>query len=50
MGSLDEVSGWGEYQLDDTFVDKVIVPGFVEAHAHVMAGGMTMLPYLGYFD
>jgi hypothetical protein len=50
VGSLDEVSGWGEYQLDDTFVDKVIVPGFVEAHAHVMAGGMMMLPYLGYFD
>lgn len=50
VGSLDEVAGWGEYTLDSTFDDKVIVPGFVEAHAHVMAGGMLQRPYIGYFD
>jgi len=50
VGSLAEVAGWGEYQLDETFSDKIIVPGFVEAHAHVMAGGMMLLPYMGYFD
>ena len=50
VGSLDDVSGWGEYELDDSFADKIIVPGFVEAHAHVMAGGMMTLPFLGYFD
>jgi predicted amidohydrolase YtcJ len=50
VGSLEEVSGWGEFELDETFANKVIVPGFVEAHAHVMAGGMMTLPYLGYFD
>jgi predicted amidohydrolase YtcJ len=50
VGSLDDVSGWGEYVLDESFKDKVIVPGFIEAHAHVMAGGMMTLPYLGFFD
>ena len=50
VGTLDEVSGWGEYQLDTTFADHIITPGFVEAHAHVMAGGMMLLPYVGYFD
>lgn len=50
VGSLDELSPWGEYQLDETFADRTIVPGFIEAHAHVMAGGMMTLPYLGYFD
>lgn len=50
VGSLEEVACWGDYQLDDSFTDKVMVPGFVEAHAHVMAGGMMTLPYLGYFD
>ena len=50
VGSLDDVSGWGEYELDESFKDKVIVPGFIEAHAHVMAGGMMTLPYLGFFD
>ncbi len=50
VGSLDEVSGWGDYELDKTFKDNVLIPGFVEAHAHVMAGGMMSFPYLGYYD
>ena len=49
-GSLAELSGWGEYRLDTTFSNKVVTPGFIEAHAHVMAGGMMLLPYLGYFE
>ena len=50
VGSLEEVAGWGEYELDTSFSEHVIVPGFVEAHAHVMAGGMMLLPYMGYFE
>jgi len=50
VGTLEEVAGWGDYQLDRSFAEKVIVPGFVEAHAHVMAGGMMRLPYMGFFD
>lgn len=49
-GSLEELEPWGKYELDDTFADKVIVPGFVEAHAHVMEGATALMPYLGYFD
>jgi predicted amidohydrolase YtcJ len=50
VGSLDEVTVWGSHELDERFRDKVIVPGFVEAHAHVMEGAMALMPYLGYFD
>ena len=50
VGSLEQLAGWGEYELDETFADHVIVPGFVEAHAHVMAGGLMMQPYVGYFS
>src|SRR3954451_21979389 len=49
-GSLEELTGWGEYDLDDTFQDKVLVPGFVEAHAHVLEGVLAQFPYIGYFD
>ena len=49
VGRLEELAGWGDYQLDETFANHVIVPGFVEAHAHVMAGGMMLEPYVGYF-
>ncbi|MEM7100268.1 MAG: amidohydrolase [Pseudomonadota bacterium] len=50
VGALKDLIGWGEYELDESFADHVIVPGFVEAHAHVMAGGMMLLPYVGFFD
>jgi predicted amidohydrolase YtcJ len=50
VGSLEDLTGWGEYEEDDSFRDKIIVPGFVEAHAHVMAGGMMQHVYLGFFD
>ena len=50
VGTLEEVAAWGDYELDTTFKDHVIIPGFVEAHAHIMAAGIMQLPYLGYFD
>ena len=29
-GTIDEIAGWGNYTLDDSFADKVIMPGLVE--------------------
>jgi len=50
VGSLEEVAGWGDYVLDDTFKEKVLVPGFIESHGHVGEGGLWAIgPYLGYF-
>jgi predicted amidohydrolase YtcJ len=50
VGSFEDVAGWGAYTLDDTFKDKVIIPGFVEAHGHILEGAMWNFPYVGYFD
>jgi predicted amidohydrolase YtcJ len=50
IGTLDEVQGWGEYTLDDSFKDKVLIPGLVEAHAHAQEGACWADPYVGFFD
>ena len=50
VGTVSELASWGEHTVDDRFADKVITPGFIEAHSHVMAGGMWAMPYVGYFD
>lgn len=50
VGSLEELQGWGEHKLDNTFADKIIVPGLVEAHSHATGGGMWQFPYVGYYD
>ena len=49
-GSLEDLQGWGDYTLDDRFADKVLMPGMVEGHAHLMAGALWRYTYCGYFD
>ena len=49
-GSIDSLKGWGKFELDERFKDKVILPGFVEGHSHAYEGGVWKFPYVGYFD
>jgi predicted amidohydrolase YtcJ len=49
-GSLDELTGWGEYTLDRSFADKVLMPGLVEGHSHVAEGVQWRFVYCGFFD
>ena len=48
-GSLDELRGWGPHTLDTRFADKVLMPGMVEGHAHVMTGALWGYTYCGFF-
>ncbi len=49
-GSLEELSQWGDYELDERFADKVLMPGLVEGHAHTMEGSFWQYTYCGFFD
>ncbi len=49
-GPLDELAGWGPYTLDERFADKVLMPGLVEGHSHLMAGTLWRYTYCGFFD
>jgi predicted amidohydrolase YtcJ len=50
VGSAEEMQNWGPHQLDDSFQDKILMPGLVEGHAHLMAGGIWNFAYVGYQD
>lgn len=50
VGSLEELSGLGDFVLDEQFKDKVIMPGLVEGHSHIMEGHLWRYIYVGYFD
>ena len=50
VGSLSDVSSWGAYVLDRRFADNVLLPGFVEGHAHLMEGVQWQWTYCGFFD
>lgn len=49
-GSLGELAGWGAYSLDERFADKVLMPGFVEAHSHLLEGALWRFVYVGLHD
>ncbi len=49
-GALSDLEPWGAYTLDDRFSDKVLMPGFVEGHAHTMEGTLWRNTYVGWFD
>lgn len=52
VGSLDELKPWLSkvpYTIDKTFADKILMPGFIEAHGHPLIGGTAMTrPLLTY--
>jgi predicted amidohydrolase YtcJ len=47
VGSQTELAGLTTARLDDRFSDKILLPGFVEGHSHIMEGMMWSLPYVG---
>ncbi len=47
-GALEELAGWGPHRLDRRFADAVLMPGLVEGHSHLMAGGLWQFPFVGF--
>ncbi len=50
VGTLGECTSWGPHTIDRRFADKIILPGFVEGHGHVMTGGLWRYAYVGHID
>ncbi|MCV6592705.1 MAG: amidohydrolase [Silicimonas sp.] len=50
VGGADCADAWGGGVMDDSLSDAVLMPGFVEGHAHMMAGSMWRYSYVGYHD
>ena len=50
VGDLDRVRAYSDAKVDERFADHVMMPGLVEAHSHVMEGGVWAYPYVGYHD
>ena len=50
VGDADCAEQWGASAIDDSMADAVLMPGFVEGHAHMMAGAMWNYAYVGYHD
>jgi predicted amidohydrolase YtcJ len=50
VGTLEDMEKWGSYTLDERFRDKILMPGFVEGHAHAIEGMVWgKCHYVGFF-
>lgn len=50
VGDADCALGWGPVTLDESLADSVLMPGFVEGHSHMLAGGIWTYAYAGFHD
>ncbi len=50
VGGADCGDQWGDVTHDDSLADTVLLPGFVEGHAHMMAGAIWQYAYAGFHD
>jgi predicted amidohydrolase YtcJ len=48
VGDLARMQAWGDFTLDTRFADQVLMPGLVEGHSHLMAGGLWQFPFVGF--
>jgi len=49
-GTAADMKPWSDAKIEDRFAGKVLMPGFVEGHSHIMEGGIWPYTYVGYFD
>jgi predicted amidohydrolase YtcJ len=54
VGALEDLYPWienNQYEIVETFKEKIIMPGFIEPHSHPIMGGLMLsLPLLSFFD
>ena len=49
VGDPASLAGWGAHSVDERYADLVLMPGLVEAHSHLLEGGMWDYPYVGFY-
>lgn len=50
VGSEAEMGAWGPCVVDARFAGRVLMPGLVEGHSHLMEGAFWNYAYVGYHD
>lgn len=50
VGDATCADQWGAVTHDDSLKGAVLMPGFIEGHAHMMAGAMWEYAYAGFHD
>ena len=50
VGDLATLATWGAHRIDDRYADRVLMPGLVEGHSHLLEGGIWDYPHVGFYQ
>lgn len=49
VGDPADLAGWGAHRVDERYAERVLMPGLVEAHSHLLEGGIWDYAYVGFY-
>ena len=49
VGDTATLATWGQHRVDDRYADRVLMPGLIEGHSHLLEGGIWDHPYVGFY-
>ena len=50
VGDTATLATWGGHRVDDRYADRVLMPGLIEGHSHLLEGGIWDHPYVGFYQ
>ena len=50
VGDTATLATWGTHRVDDRYADRVLMPGLIEGHSHLLEGGIWDYPYVGFYQ
>jgi len=50
VGDTATLATWGTHRIDDRYADRVLMPGLIEGHSHLLEGGIWDYPYVGFYQ
>ncbi|MGZ9075031.1 MAG: amidohydrolase family protein, partial [Burkholderiaceae bacterium] len=50
VGDAATLATWGQHRVDDRYADRVLMPGLIEGHSHLLEGGIWDHPYVGFYQ
>ena len=50
VGDTATLAMWGSHRIDDRYADRILMPGLIEGHSHLLEGGIWDYPYVGFYE
>ena len=50
VGDSATLATWGTHRIDDRYAERILMPGLIEGHSHLLEGGIWDYPHVGFYQ